>query len=126
MAILSGLPVLNCQSIEDTLAFYQQILHFVVVKKRDLDDSLYWVHLMNGDTTLMLQAIDKESIQDASSKISKISLYFFVNNINELHHFVKAKYDSVSEIKITDYKMQEFVLSDPEGNNITIGMSDRR
>ena len=125
MAILSGIPVLNCQSIEETLAFYQQILHFVVVKKHDLDDSLYWVHLMNGDTTLMLQTIDNESIQDVLSKTSKISLYFFVNDISELHYFIKAKYHSVSEIKITDYKMQEFVLIDPEGNNITIGMSGR-
>lgn len=123
MAILSGLPVLNCQSIEATLEFYQQILHFVVVKKRDLNDALYWVHLMNGNTTLMLQAVNKDSSQENPSLTSKITLYFFVDDINELHHFVKAKYNNVSEIKTTDYKMQEFVLSDPEGNVVTIGMS---
>lgn len=123
MAILSGIPVLNCLSIENTLAFYQQILHFVVVKKRDLNGALYWVHLMNGDTTLMLQAMDDDSRQDMSSQYSKISLYFFVNDLSELHHFIKAQYNNVSDVKMTDYKMQEFVLSDPEGNIVTIGMS---
>ena len=123
MAILSGIPVLNCQHIEDTLAFYQQILHFVVVKKRDLNNSLCWVHLMNGDTTLMLQAVSKDSSREETPQISKITLYYFVSDIKELYHFIKAKYNNVSDLIVTDYKMQEFFLSDPEGNVLTIGMS---
>ena len=125
MAVLSGIPVLNCQSIEATLEFYQQLLHFVVVKKRDLNGALYWAHLMNGDTTLMLQSADQQHSLVTPQQQSNISLYFFVNDLKELHHFIKAKNNHVSDIKVTDYKMQEFSLTDPEGNTIIIGMADR-
>lgn len=122
MAILSGIPVLNCHSIEDTLAFYQQSLQFVVVNKRESDGELRWVHIMHGETTLMLQAVGQRQFESRLAENKHISLYFFVNDINNLHHFIKVKYNSVSEIENTDYKMNEFSLQDPEGNTITIGM----
>ncbi len=125
MAIISGIPVLNCQSIEDTLKFYQQLLHFVIVKKRDLNGSLVWVHLMNGDTTLMLQSLEQKNSDVPVRQQSNISLYYFVNDINELHHFIKAKSIVVSELKVTDYNMSEFTLCDPEGNTVTIGMAEQ-
>ena len=122
MAILSGIPVLNCQSIETTLDFYQQILQFVIVKKRESNGSLVWVHLMHGNTTLMLQSSGQSTDKEYSPQ-SNISLYYFVNNINELHHFIAVNYKAVSNIKSTDYQMQEFSLLDPEGNRITIGQA---
>ena len=121
MAILSGIPVLNCQSIEKTLAFYQQLLQFVVVNKRESAGALNWVHLMHGDTTLMLQLAEQQNPESFSATKSRITLYYFVNNINELHHLIKAKNYSVSEIKTSDYQMREFSLQDPEGNSVTIG-----
>jgi catechol-2,3-dioxygenase len=122
MAILSGIPVLNCQSIDATLNFYQQLLQFVVVKKRQPDGRLHWVHIMHGNTTLMLQAADQVVPPDTNQlQHSNITLYFFINNIRELHHFIKVKYGNVSDIVSTDYHMQEFSLKDPEGNKITMG-----
>ena len=123
MAILSGIPVLNCQSIEETLAFYQQLLQFVVVNKRELNGELRWVHIMHGETTLMLQADGQYQSGSLPTENTKISLYFFVNNIKELHHFINAKNNLESEIENTDYHMQEFTLLDPEGNTVTIGMA---
>ena len=123
MAILSGIPVLHCQSIKDTLAFYQQLLQFVVVNKRESKGELSWVHLMHGDTTLMLQTARQQPAESLSAKNKNISLYFFVDNINELHHFIKAKCNIESEIENTGYHMQEFSLLDPEGNTVTVGMA---
>ena len=79
MAILSGIPVLNCQSIEDTLAFYQQLLQFVVVKKRELSGDLHWVHIIHGDTTLMLQATPQQNSEPLQTDKSQISIFLFVN-----------------------------------------------
>ncbi len=121
MAILSGIPVLNCQSIDATLDFYLQLFQFVVVKKRESNGCLHWVHLMHGDTTLMLQSLEQQHSKKNNSPQSNISLYFFINNINELHHYIKVKYKEVSDIKLTDYQMQEFSVLDPEGNTITVG-----
>ncbi len=121
MAILNGIPVLHCQLIEDTLAFYQQLLQFVLVNKRETEGALAWAHLMHGDTTLMLQSIERPHSERLPVKNSNISLYFFVDNIKELHHFIKAKNHTVSAIETRDYQMQEFSLCDPEGNTVTVG-----
>jgi catechol 2,3-dioxygenase-like lactoylglutathione lyase family enzyme len=126
MAILSGIPVLNCQFIEATLDFYQRILQFVVVNKRESNGSVFWVHLMHGDVTVMLQRIGQQSEKLSSlesAQQSSISLYFFSNNIKELHHFIKVNYKDVSELVLTDYRMQEFSLLDPEGNTVKVGQA---
>jgi len=121
MAILSSIPVLNCQYMEKTLAFYQQLLQFVVVNKREINDELHWVHIMHGDTTLMLQYTGQQDHEPDLVQKSNITLYFFVNNINELHHYIKAKNNTISEIIETDYQTVEFRLTDPEGNTVTVG-----
>ena len=123
MAILSGIPVLNCRTIEATLDFYLQLLQFVVVKKRQLNNELHWVHIMHANTTLMLQAMEPQSTEILHPPQSNISLYFFVDNINDLHHFIRAKNIKVSDIKMTEYQMQEFSLADPEGNIVTVGQT---
>jgi len=123
MAILSSIAVLNCRKIEATQNFYLQLLQFVVVKKRESNNKVKWVHLMHGNTTLMLQAIEQPSPATIHSQQSNISLYFFINNIKELHHFIKAKNNKVSDIKTTDYQIQEFSLVDPEGNIVTVGQT---
>lgn len=119
MAILSGIPVLHCQSIDDTLAFYQQLLQFVLVNKREAEGQLVWAHLMHGETTLMLQSAESHPATNAN-----ISLYFFIDNIEELHHLVKAKKYPASAIETRDYQMREFSLSDPDGNMIIVGQKD--
>ncbi len=121
MAILSSIPVLNCHSIEETLAFYQQILQFVIVNKREDNNELQWVHIMNGDITMMLQTVDRKTSEPRPDQNSNINIYFFVNNINDMHHYIKAKYNFVSELIDTDYHMQEFSVTDPEGNTVTVG-----
>lgn len=124
MAILSGIPVLNCQNIETSLAFYLQSLQFVVVNKREVDGHLDWAHIMHGSTTLMLQSIPSSKRldqQQAQQYLPPISLYFFVDHIDELHHLLRAKKIVVSDVKVTHYRMKEFSLSDPDNNRIVIG-----
>ena len=124
MAILSGIPVLHCQSIDDTLAFYQQLLQFVLVNKREAEGQLAWAHLMHGETTLMLQSAEQERAESHPAIKTNISLYFFIDNIEELHHLVKAKKYPASAIETRDYQMREFSLSDPDGNIIIVGQKD--
>jgi len=124
MSILSGISVLNCQSIDATLNFYQQALQFVIVKKREEEGELQWVHLMNGSTTLMLQRVGSQSQSSDKKQKPNILLYFYVNNINEISHLLKVKYNIDADISITEYKMSEFSILDPEGNHITLGQKD--
>ncbi len=125
MAILSGIPVLNCQSIETTLNFYQRVLQFVVIKKRDSNGSVNWVHLMHGGVTIMLQSLQSPS-EKPSPQPSRISLYFFSDDVKELHHFVKLNYKNVSDLTLTNYQMHEFSLIDPEGNTVIVGQATHK
>lgn len=120
MAILGGIPILNCHHIEDTLNFYQKYLQFVIVKKRELNGQVFWVHLMHGETTLMLQRVSSV-LELTSLQNTTISLYYYVNNINDLHHLIKVNNIIVSRLLQTDYQMHEFSLIDPEGNKVTLG-----
>ena len=128
MPILSSIPVLRCHSILQTQDFYSQLLQFVIVNKREVEGQLQWVHLMHGDTTLMLERAKSKLKSEAKpilgDEASNISLYFFVDDIEALHHRIKLKYPSVSEIMLTDYRMKEFKLYDPEGNRVIIGQAD--
>ena len=124
MAIIGSIPVLYCLSIKQTLSFYQQLLQFVIVNKREKGDELKWVHLMHADTSLMLQSQDGPNTDPLHAHPSKIKLYFYVNNINELYHYIKVKYNDVSELVNTDYNMREFWLTDPEGNMVVLGQQN--
>ena len=123
MAILGAIPVLQCQTIELTLDFYLQLFGFVVISKRESNGCLQWVHLKHGNTTLMLKSVETNHSEQKHSLHSGISLYLYVNNINELHHFIKAKNRLIPDVALMDYQMQEFKLVDPEGNMITVGQS---
>ena len=123
MSILGVFPVIRCQTIESTLDFYQQLFRFVVINKRESHGCLQWVHLKHGNTTLMLKSIEPDHSKQKHSLDSGLSLYLYVNDINELHHFIKAKKLSISDIALMDYQMYEFKLLDPEGNMITVGQS---
>jgi len=124
MSILSAIPVLNCQSIDATLNFYQQALQFVIVKKREEEGELQWVHLMNGSTTLMLQRVNLQSPRSEVKSKPSVLLYFYVNNIKEISHLIKAKYNIDADISVTPYKMSECDIFDPEGNHITLGQKN--
>jgi len=70
---------------------------------------------------MMLQGVDRVASETCLDQKTNITIYFFVNNIKEMHHYIKAKYSLVSELRNTDYHMQEFDITDPEGNTVTVG-----
>ncbi len=123
MTVLGAIPVVECQSIELTLDFYLQLFQFVVISKRESNGCLQWVYLKHGNSTLMLKSSESNNSEPKPSLHSGISLYLYVNNIKKLHHFIKAKNRSISDVALMDYQMVECKMLDPEGNMITLGQS---
>lgn len=119
MKILSGIPLLWCRDIDNTLAFYVDYLRFVTVKRRESDEGLQWVHIMHGDTTLMLQRVDSEQARESGS--GHIDMYFYVDDADEFHHFLQSRGYPVSNVYQTAYRIREFAVKDPEGNTLTLG-----
>jgi uncharacterized glyoxalase superfamily protein PhnB len=123
MTILAAIPVINCQNIQHTLDFYLQLFRFVVVQKRELGARLHWVHIKHGNTSLMLKHMDMAVSTQVDNPVSGVSIYLYVDNISEMHHFIKAGNNPVSDIVIQDYQMNEFTIADPEGNTVIVGQN---
>ncbi len=117
MKLLGGIPVIACQHIEQTLAFYQRALQFVILNRRDDDQELAWAHLQSGEVVLMLEKADPA----ANIASGQIRLYYFVDNVAELHHYLRANQFKPGELYQTVYGSQEFDITDPEGNRLTLG-----
>jgi len=117
MRLLGSVPVLGCYDVEQSLAFYQQALQFIVLNKRVGDEGLEWVHLQSGDTFLMLEKNTEDSKQQAQTHNR---LYLYIDDVSSMRHFLKAKGFAVSPMLKTDY-MEEFDLVDPDGQRLTIG-----
>jgi catechol 2,3-dioxygenase-like lactoylglutathione lyase family enzyme len=117
MLLLGSVPVLNCSDLERSLAFYQQALQFIVLKKRSGEDGLEWVYLQSGDTLLMLEKGGKPGA-GGSPTLSR--LYLYTDDVAAMHHFLQAKGYAVSPIVNTGY-MKEFEIVDPDGQRLSLG-----
>lgn len=117
MRLLGSVPVLNCSDLERSLAFYQQALQFIVLKKRSGDDGLEWLYLQSGDTLLMLEKGGKPGVC-GSPTLSR--LYLYTDDVAAMHHFLQAKGYAVSPIVNTGY-MKEFEIVDPDGQRLSLG-----
>ena len=109
--------MLGCTNIENTLQFYQQALHFVIVRQRKSDNGPEWVYLKSGQTSLMLESSQSHTPGETGNS----RLFFYTDDASALHHFLNARGYATSPLKTTPYNMQEFNISDPEGHYLTIG-----
>jgi catechol 2,3-dioxygenase-like lactoylglutathione lyase family enzyme len=116
MRLVSSITVLGCADIEASLAFYRQALQFVILKKRPGPEGLEWVYLQSGDTLLMLE---KSRKRDDNTQCNS-RIYFFTDDVAGMHHLLRAKGFTTSDIIETPY-MKEFDLHDPDGQRLTIG-----
>ena len=121
MRLLGSVPVLSCSNVEQSLAFYQQALQFIVLNKRVGEAGLEWVYLQSGDTLLMLEKSAKDSKQHA---VTRNRLYLYADDVAALRHFLQAKGYDVGPMQKTDY-MEEFDLIDPDGQRLTIGQQNK-
>ena len=117
-------PVLQCQNIEQTLAFYQRALRYIIVNKTDGPEGLQWVHLKSDNTFLMLQ--NASSTSDNQPGSGKIVLHYYTSDVAAQHQFMTARGIKVGEIENTPYYMTQFLVRDPEGNEIVIGQDTRK
>lgn len=113
------IPVILCEHIEQTLAFYQQAFRYIIIKQTTTDDGLQWAHIKSDNTYLMLQR--NQTAKSASKITGIISLHYYTSDITAQHRFMTARGIKVGEIEITPYYMSQFCVEDPEGNIITIG-----
>jgi uncharacterized glyoxalase superfamily protein PhnB len=118
------IPVLICQQIENTLAFYQQAFRYIIIQQsHDAQGRLNWVHLKSDNTALMLQRRSDDYAVQAQA--GNIMLHYYTSDILAQQRFMRANGIVVGEIETTPYDMQQFFVTDPEGNRLSIGQRVR-
>lgn len=119
MHLTGMVPLLYCESVEDCLAFYQQALNFIVISQRESDRGLEWVYLMSGNSCLML--FKNSTLQQEPTKTNAPILYFYTDEVDALHQYLKAKGFAPSPLNTTSFGMREFEIIDPHGHRLGIG-----
>jgi len=113
-------PVLICQQIESTLAFYQKAFRYIIIQQsQDAQGRLHWAHLKSDNTALMLQRCTGEPA--AESRAGNIMLHYYTSDILAQQRYMRANGIVVGEIETTPYDMKQFYVTDPEGNQLSIG-----
>lgn len=115
------IPVIQCQHIEQTLAFYQQALRYITINKTVTEAGLQWAHIKSDNTVLMLQLNT-----NMQKQVSNIILYYYTDDVLAQHQFMAAKGINVSPLEDTAYRVRQFFIEDPEGNKITIGQDIKK
>ena len=115
------IPVINCQHIKETLAFYQQALGYVVLKRENNSQgNPRWLYIKSDNTELMLiDSSDNKPKKPVKSDI--ITLYYYTDDVDTRYNFLLAKGFQPGKVTTTDYGMREIILFDPEGNKLIIG-----
>jgi len=125
MKLIGSVPVLVCNKIDATLHFYQDAFQYVIVNKRKSEQGLEWVYLKSGDTLIMLEKNQILSDKDRShAEAVGCRLYFYTDDADGTHHFLRARGYQLSDLRSTQYGMREFDITDPEGNHLTIGQKN--
>lgn len=114
-------PVLQCQQIEQTLAFYQQALRHIIIRKTETEDGLQWAYLKSDNTFLMLQKSSNSGKNQPDS--GNIHLHYYTSDVTAQHQYMTARGIKVGVLETTAYHMKQFIVIDPEGNRITIGQN---
>ena len=119
MKLIGLVPILKCRSVDQSLQFYKDTLRFVEIRTRHGESELEWVYLNSGNTYLMLELItDVETIQNEDDSIR---LYFYIDDIDGFHQYMKAKNYNISAIEKTKFGLRQCTLYDPDGHEIQIG-----
>lgn len=108
-------PILWTENIDETIGFYTRILGFNLIGR---NDEWQWASLKKDEVMIMLSQNDYEK----SNGIGFTgSLYFNVDNVDELWEDLKTKAKVCYEIETFEWEMREFAVYDNNGYLLQFG-----
>ena len=108
-------PILGVADVQRSIDFYQETLGFEVMNTYAPEGKLCWAMVKSGDTRLMF------SLSEPGRKEKDVLLYFYPDNVVELHFVLRSRGHRVSGLRVTFYGMKEFDFADPDGYPMTFG-----
>jgi len=109
-------PMLAAANVEETLAFYQEVLGFTVLRK----SAEYCIMERDGLTIHFMKAASEEVMRCVRGHTE---IYIEVSNIGSLWEHVKTFKDryKIRDLFEREYGMTEFHIGDPNGCLVFVG-----
>jgi catechol 2,3-dioxygenase-like lactoylglutathione lyase family enzyme len=109
-------PMLAAADLEETLAFYQDVLGFIPMMK----SAEYAIVERDGQTIHFMKAASEEVLRCVRGHTE---IYIGVSSINSLWEHVKTFKDryKIRDLFDRDYGMTEFHIEDPNGCLVFVG-----
>lgn len=108
-------PILWTENINETIGFYTRILGFNLIGR---NDEWQWASLKKDEVMIMLSQNDYEKPNGIGFTGS---LYFNVDNVDELWEDLKTKAKVCYEIETFEWEMREFAVYDNNGYLLQFG-----
>jgi Uncharacterized protein conserved in bacteria len=115
---------LMVENVEKSVAFYQDILGFVVaVSVPNQEGGLQFAILAKDNLTIMVQEknnlMEEYPVLKAEKLQPSITLYITVNDLDDLYSELKKSYAINTEIHTSFYGTREFAITDVDGYVLT-------
>lgn len=111
-------PLLETNSIQQTIDFYTSILDFEVQSTGEYEGQLRWCALKKDNAWLMFTARGAGKRSPAMTG----DLYLNITDINRAWEMLKNKVEVIEKITDQPYGNREFVIKDNNGYTLRIGM----
>ncbi|MEO8036051.1 MAG: VOC family protein [Acidobacteriota bacterium] len=127
LALTSAVPGFTVADVEKSLAWYQDVLGFIVKERWVSGGKLQGAELVAGDVTFMIGQDDWKKGRDRA-KGEGVRIYCSTNqDIDHLAAEIKAREGKLSqEPKSQSWGMRDLAIDDPDGYRITIAAESRR
>lgn len=116
MKLTSLRPILWTQHMEETIAFYTELLNFTLAEK---NDDWGWASLYQGEVGLMLAIPNAHTVFEKPAFTG--SFYFEIEEVDALWEQLKNKVRVVYEPETFEWEMREFGIYDNNGYLLQFG-----
>ncbi|MFV0387747.1 MAG: VOC family protein [Pyrinomonadaceae bacterium] len=116
MKFLNLTPLIRTKYVSETIKFYTQVLCFQCLA---FDEEAQWASLKRDTTELMVAAPNTHA--EFHEPIFTGSLYFQIDDVEELWNTVKDKAKICYEPDVFDWNMREFGIFDNNGYLLQFG-----
>lgn len=113
------------ESVEETIAFYTEKLSFTVVQKVETEEGKVNFAILSKDDCILSFQEKNNLIEEYNTLETTVikptfTLFFQVNNMDEIYKELQSKVKMASELHTTFYGTKEFAFFDNNGNILTI------
>ncbi len=123
MSVKNIIPMLATGDMEETVAFYRDVLGFEVRDKFESGGRTWWCELVRDGQALMFtqHEVDVDA-PGARAGFGQTSINLYLDeSVEEFHARLKQQGVAVSELHVAFYGVKQFDLRDPTGYTLVIG-----